>query len=223
MSTPSVLSPADTAATVRRGGWWLIASFTAFLVGLVVVMVQGIVTGAIAAEQEAAERLGVGVNELPPEVVAEIHGQPGRLEGVLIALPLLLAPVLFVLGVRAASSVAAASERRFAVVAVVLALACAATWIVVQVLSFLLEVEHLPVQGPVTVLVTLTSAFGGGAMVALALTLRALGIARRTGLVVAVLGGLSVLACFALPPFAPFLLAVILGVALVRTRRSATM
>ena len=92
-----------------------------------------------------------------------------------------------------------------------------------QVLSYLLEVENLPVQGPVTLLVTLMTAFGGGAMLALALALRGLGIARRTGLVVAVLGGLTVLVCFVLPPFAPFLLAVILGVALVRTRRSVTM
>jgi hypothetical protein len=223
MSTPSALVPADTSATVRRGGWWLLASFGAFLAGFVVVMLQGILDGTIAAENEAAERLGVGVNELPPEVVAEIHGQPGRLEGLLIALPLVLAPVLFVIGVRAASAVATAAERRFAVVARVLAVACAVTWIAVQVLSYLLEVENLPVQGPVTLLVTLMTAFGGGAMAALALTLRPLGIARRTGAVVAVLGGLSVLTCFVLPPFAPFLLAVILGVALVRTRPSATM
>lgn len=226
MSAPSPASapaPADTSATVRRGGWWLVASFAAFLVGFVVVIVQGIVSGTIAAENEAAERLGVGVNELPPEVVAEIHGQPGRLEGVLIALPLVLAPVLFVLGVRAASAVAAGAERRFAVVARVLAVACAVTWIAVQVLSYLLEVENLPVQGPVTLLVTLMTAFGGGAMLALALALRAAGVARRTGVVVGVLGGLSVLACFVLPPFAPFLLAVILGVALVRTRPSVTM
>ncbi len=222
MSTPSVLVPTDTGA-VRRGGWWLIASFAAFLIGFVVVIGQGALDGTIAAEQEAAERLGVGVNELPPEVVAQIHGQPGALEGVLVALPLVLAPVLFVLGVYAASSVAAASERRFAVVARVLAIGCAAVAIAVQVLSFLLEVENLPVQGPITLLVTLTSAFGGGALVALVLALRPRGIARRTGVVVAVLGALSVLACFVLPPFAPFLIAVILGVALVRTRPSVTM
>lgn len=223
IASTSPTTTAPEARTLRRAGWSLIGSLVAFLVGLTVTIVQGLLSGALTAEQEAADRLGVGVNELPPEVVAEIYGRPGWAQALLIALPFVIAPVLFVIGVRGATTPALPRHRPVALAATGLALGCAGAWTTAQVLSALLEVEQLPVQGAMPILVTLTSAFGGAALVALVVVLRARGHARRTGVVVAVLGALTVVACFTMPPFAPFLLGLVLGVPLARTRVSATM
>jgi hypothetical protein len=218
--TTDALDPGD-AGSLRRAGWQLIASPGAFLLGLIAAVVGGIVSGTAQAESEAAQRPGVTVAELPADVLAVIHEDDSWIAGVLVALPFLAAPVLLVLGVRSASQVATPRLRGFGLLATVLAVGSALAWAYVQVAS---PVNAESLQRFVFPAVVVSTALGSAAVVAVVVVLRGRGVARRAGLVVGVLGALATAgAFFVVPPFAPYVLALVLGTALARTRPSATM
>lgn len=225
MSSVRTTPTADAleAGTLRRAGWQLIASLGAFLLGFVAVIVGGTVSGTAQAEAEAeaAQRLGVDVGELPADALASIHQDDGWMGGVLVALPFLAAPVLLVLGVRGAARVAAPRQRALGLLATVLAVGSALAWAYVQVASpFYAE----SLQRFVFPAVMVSTALSSAAVVALVVVLRGRGAARRAGLVVGVLGALATVgAFFVVPPFAPYVLALVLGAALARTRPSTTM
>lgn len=228
-STVTIPDP-DETARLRRAGRFLVGSFVAFLLGFVAVIVSGITSGVFAAEEEAAERLGVGINELPVTELVRIYQVQNLAEIVLVTLPLVLAPVLLVLGVRRAAAVAAPRHRSLATVSTVLAAGSAAAFLFVQYLyaGVYFGLDNLPpLVAQVGTLgepfVVVSAALGGAALLALVPVLRARGVARRTGIAVAVLSALTVLGCLFAPPFAPYVVAVVLGVALARTRSSATM
>lgn len=203
------------ARTLRRAGGWLVASGLAGVAAVAAVVTVEVAGGYADAAQQAADRRGVAVEELPPDVLAEIYGNPTWGDELLLAVPLTLVAVLFVVGMRRA---AADGRGGLAVAAVGLAVLCAVSWVGVLAGSGLVEVERLDVQRWVEALVVLTVAAGAAAVAALAVDLRGRGVARRTGAVVAVLGVLALVGCFALPPVLPFLLAGVLGAALTRTR-----
>jgi hypothetical protein len=133
-----------------------------------------------------------------------------------VAVPLVAAAVLLVIGT--ATAAAASTARPLAVGAVVAAVGCALGVTGLLTASMLggpdLEGLYIP-------LATVTTALGGAAVGALAVALR--GSAGRTGTVVAVLGVVVVLGCFFLDPIVPFVLAGVLGVPLARFGASATM
>lgn len=209
------------ARALRVAGWQLLASAGAFLLALVCTAVGQLVSGVTQAEDDAAARLGTNPDQLPIEVLADIHRDDGWLPTLLVALPFVAAAVLLLLGVRTAVWTAASRRRGIEVVAVALATISALTWGYVQVASPL-YVE--PLQQFVFPAVVASTAAGCAAIVAVVVVLRARGIARRTGLAVAALGSASTLGAFTVvPPFAPYLLALVLALALVRAHASPTM
>jgi hypothetical protein len=146
--------------------------------------------------------------------------EPGDLATELgVALPLVAAAVLLVMGT--ATAAAASPARPLAVGAVVAAVGCALGVTGLLTASTLAEVGGLPVEGLYLPLATVTTALGGAAVAALAVALR--GPAGRTGRVVAVLGVVVLLGCLFLDPIVPFVLAGVLGVPLARFGASATM
>lgn len=141
--------------------------------------------------------------------------EPGGLATELaVALPLVAAAVLLVIGTATAG--AAAPVRPLAVGAVVAAVGCALGITGLLTASMVGGLDWLYVP-----LATVTTALGGAAVAALAAALRE--AAGRTGRVVAVLGVLVLLGCFFLDPVVPFVLAGVLGVPLARFGASATM
>ncbi|MGD9529786.1 hypothetical protein [Pseudonocardia sp.] len=214
-SAPPTLT-GGRAAAFRRAGRWLLASAAAGLAALATVITVEVTSGTAEAAQRAADRLGVGVDELPADVVSDVYGHPTWAEELLLSVPLALVGVLFVVAVRAA--VRPAGGGPLATAATVLAGGCAAFWIGTIGLSGLVNVEALAVQHWIGPLVVLTVATGGAALAALAVLLRRCGVARRSATTVGVLGVLSVIGCFALPPVAPILFGAVAGVGLVRTR-----
>ncbi|HVL83005.1 MAG TPA: hypothetical protein VM367_01735 [Pseudonocardia sp.] len=221
---PNSAGPLDETETarVRRAGRLLCGSALAFLLGFAAIIVSGLVSGTIQEEDAAAERLGVGVNELPADVVAAIRADVTWFETVLISLPLLVAAVLLFLGVRAAAQAGHARRPALAAAATVLAAAATLAMLVMLVASALLERGVTGSEDVSRGAVVALTGLGCAALVAVVPVLRARGLARRTGVVVAVLGSLVVIGVWLVPPFAPFLLALVLGVALARTRTSAT-
>lgn len=214
-SAPPALT-GERAAAFRRGGWWLLAAAAAGVAALASVIVLEVASGTAEAAQQAADRLGVGVDELPAEVVSDVYGHPAWTDELLVSVPLALVGLLFAVAVRTA--VRPAGGDPLATAATVLAGACAACWIATIGFSGLVNVEALPVQRWIGPLVVLTVATGGAALTAVAVLLRRCGVARRSAAAVGVLGVLSVIGCFALPPVAPILFGAVPGLGLVRTR-----
>lgn len=206
------------AAGFRRAGRLLIASFGVFLLGLIAAIVTGTASGTAQAEAEAAERLGVAVVDLPAEVLASVHAGESPVTGIAVALLLVAAAMLLVGGVRAAVHIVGRSAA--GTVAVALAVGSASAWIYVQVASPLYSPALQPFVLPAVIVST---GLGAAALVASVVALRGRGVARRTGIVVGVLGMLVTIGCVVVPPFAPFLLGLVLGVPLARSRPSATM
>ena len=136
-----------------------------------------------------------------------------------VAVPLVAAAVLLVIGT--ATAAAASTARPLAVGAVVAAVGCALGVTGLVTASMLAELGGLPVEGLYIPIATVTTALGGAAVAALAAALRE--AAGRTGRVVAALGVVVVLGCFFLDPIVPFVLAGVLGVRLARFGASATM
>jgi hypothetical protein len=141
--------------------------------------------------------------------------------GDLVALPLTVGALLLV--VATVFGARTVRQRPLAVGAVVLAAVCALAIVGLMVVSVLIEMQQASLEGWLHPLVILACAAGGAGMAALAVAVRAAGYARRTALVVAVLGVLVLLACFVMEPIAPFVLAIVLGVSLARSTESATM
>jgi hypothetical protein len=210
-----------TARAARVSGWRLLAAAGLFLFALVCAVVSQSTSGIMQAEDEAAARLGVNLNELPADVLAEIHRGESWVGAALVALPFLAAAVLLFLGIRSAARTATVRYRVTAAVATTLAALSALTWAYVQVASpFYVE----PVQRLVLPAVIASTAAGCAALGVLAIALRGSGIARRTAAVVAVLAAATTVgAFFVVPPFAPYVLAAVLAPALVRTPASPTM
>jgi hypothetical protein len=136
-----------------------------------------------------------------------------------VALPLVAGAVLLVIGTATAAS--ASPTRPLTVGAVAAAAGCALGITGLVAASMLAELGGPALDGLYVPLATVTSALGGAAVAALAVAVR--GIARRTGIVVAVLGVVVVLGCLFLDPIVPFVLAGVLGVPLARSGASATM
>ncbi|MEU6696954.1 hypothetical protein [Pseudonocardia sp. NPDC046786] len=206
---------------VRRGARLLVGSFAVLIAMIVVDLVRTVLDGSLAAETAAAEELGVDVNELPPEVVAQIHGEQSLLD----PMPYLLiaGAAAFAFGIATVARAVRPARRGSGAVAVTAAVVCAAAWSAAQVVALLVGVGGKAVEGWLPVLVTVTCATGGVALVALVVALRPSGVARRTGTVVAGLAGASVVASFALPPLVPFVLGAVLGAPLAVARRSSTL
>ncbi|BBG02911.1 MULTISPECIES: hypothetical protein [Pseudonocardia] len=218
--------PHDTPVSLdvpaaRRGGRFLLGSFLVFAAMIVVDLVRSTLDGSLAAERTAADQLGVDPNELPPEVVARIHGEPSLLDP--MPYVLIAGATAFAVGVTVVARASGPTRRRPGAVAATAAVVCAVAWGAAQVVALLVRSAGMAVGNVLPVLVTVTCAAGGVALVALVVALRPSGVARRTGTVVAGLGVVTVAACFTLPPLVPFALGAVLGVPLAATRRSRTL
>jgi hypothetical protein len=208
----------EEARTLRRAGGQFCASAAAFLLGLICVIVGGALSGSEQAEADAAAQRGVGINDLPADVLAAIHQGDSWIGSVLVALPLAGAAVLLVAGLRSAARGAAGRYRVAGMLATGLGCCSALAWIFVQVASPLYSTVLTPFVFPAVIAAT---ALGSAAMVGIVEALRGRGVALRTGRVVGVLGVLATVgAFFVVPPFAPYLLALVLSVPLARTRPS---
>jgi hypothetical protein len=155
--------------------------------------------------------------------VVAIFAPEGSWIGGLAGLPLVAGALLLVIAAASAAAITAPRQRSLAVGAIIAAVGCAVAVAALVVLSLLVETQQLPLEGWFLPIAIVASACGGAAIAALALALRARGFARRTALVVAVLGGVTLLGCFVIDPVAPYLLAAVLGVPLARSTASATM
>lgn len=189
----------DEARRLRRSGVQLVASAAAFLLGLICMLVGSTLSGTAQAEEQAAGWIG----------------------DVLVALPLSGAAVLLVVGVRAAARGAVCRYRTAGRVATGLAGCSALAWIFVQVASPLPSGALTPFVFPAVIAST---ALGSAAIAAIVVALRGRGVLPRTGRLVGVLGVCATVgAFFVVPPFAPYLLALMLGAPLARTRPSTRM
>jgi MFS family permease len=210
-----------TIDTLRRAGRVLLWSAGVFLLGLVSIIVSGSVTGSAAAEEAAATQRGVDVNDLPVDVLAEIHRGDPWVGNVLVAIPLVAAALLLALGVSTVGRVAREGRRALTVAATVLAVAAAVAWTFVQVAGPFYSTSLHPLVLPAVMAFT---ALGSAAVAAAAVVARERGAARRAGSVVVVLGVLIAIGGFVVtPPFAPFILAVVIGIPLARLRPPTTM
>lgn len=227
--TVPTLSAQRGAGTVplRRSGWLLVTSLPVFAAGVVAMSLD---VDRFRAEQDAADRLGVSVHDLPGDVLAPIaHEHTSVGMELAVISPTILAFVLFGAGIWLATHQAGgrgALSRGAAVMAGTAWVACMALFV-----SLTLGDDSMPwVREHFPTLVTSTTAVsviaGCVAVIALASHLRSRAVARRTGLVVtAVAVPIAVLAPIpaagGMPPAAACLLATVVGIAMLRTRQEA--
>ncbi|ONI75688.1 hypothetical protein BWI15_07605 [Kribbella sp. ALI-6-A] len=227
MSSTRTSSPVPATTTGRRlraAGWSLIGSFVGFVVAVATMIATG--NGYDAALTEAAERRGVGLNDLPAEAIAPINRQYNDLPtGILTLCLVLLALGLFLAGVRLATWDSGGLGKASVAVAAVMPVC----WLAVYALEYSIGVEEPErwfdlYDAAYDPAIAVSSVAGSLALLGVVVVLRRAGVARRTGLVVAVLAGLTVVTAVAVgaPPVVPLLLAAIVGIVMVRTARSGT-
>lgn len=218
------LSP-SAIRLVRRGGWLLCASFGLFVAFVVVIIVFSVEEQRV--QQEAADRLGVNINDVPARVVAPIlreHHPPLVFDLALLVL-ILASTVLFALAVWTLTGVQGRRRHPVAVAATVLAAVATLAFPLLMVLGFFLEQDPPPdwaFDAWDNLWTQSVSAFGvveSIALICLILVLRPTSLARRTGRVVMVLSGLCVLSVLVggSPPVVPLLLGAVLGGVLIRS------
>ncbi|WP_203337692.1 hypothetical protein [Nocardioides limicola] len=224
---PLSVQPRTDAVPLRRSGWLLVASLPVFAAGVIAVSLN---TDRFRAEQDAADRLGLSVHDLPGDVLAPIAQEHTSLWLELgVISPTIIAFALFGVGIWLVTRQAGgrgALARGAAVVAGVAWVGCMALF-----LSLLAEGDAMPwVRENFPALAKSTTAVsviaGCLAVIALAAHLRRLDIARRTGLVVTAVAVLVAVlapipAAGGMPPAAACLLAMVIGIAMIRTRQEA--
>lgn len=216
-----------SAVPLVRSGWLLVTSLPVFAAGVVAMSLN---VDRFRAEQDAADRLDVSVHDLPGDVLAPIaqeHAAVG-LELAVIS-PTIIAFALFGAGIWLATRRAGghgALARGSAVVAGAAWLGCMALFLSLYSESDSMSWvrEHFPTLVKSTTAVSVIA--GCVAVIALAAHLRQLGVARRTGLVVTVVSALVAVlapipAAGGMPPAAACLLAMVIGIAMIRTRQEA--
>jgi len=204
-------------AALRAGAWGLIASFVAFVVGVVLSVAT---TGDRArAEEAAADRLGVPIADLPALELAKASEQfPPTEQDLVNVVLLVLATVIFAVAVAAA---------RVGWLPTALAVLTPIGWSLYILLGTSLTSGAVPPESTLALydayaLPAMATSTAGGclALIVFVLTLRSRGVARRSGIVVLVLAALGAVAAvaFGVPPVLPMLLGTILGITLLRVR-----
>lgn len=213
---------------VRRGGWFLVGAFAAFVAFVgTIVAIRGEVD---RAAQEAADRLGVSLGEVPAEVLAPINNQHvGMGSEVLLLCLVMVSFGLFVAGVRAVGRIGGADGRPLAVAAAVLAGIAPLCWLGIMALETAISLDdpdrraldwYDALYNP---LLTASSVVASLAMICLALVVRRAGRARRTSVVVIALSAVVVIGALVVgaPPIVPLLLGAVLGVVMIRSTRAS--
>lgn len=216
-----------TALPPRRSGWLLVASFPVFAAGVVALSVN---IDRFKAEDAAAKRLDVSVHDLPGDALGPIAQEHSSLpmEAALIA-PTIVAFALFVAGIWLATSRAGGwgtLARTAGAVAAIGWVACMGLFLTLFANDGTLPWvrDHFPTLVKSTTAVSVIA--GCMAVIALASVLRGLDIARRTGLVVTAIAALVVVlapipAAGGMPPIVSCLLAMVLGIPVIRARARA--
>jgi hypothetical protein len=226
-STTAVQAPALSTVQktrLRRSGWLLMASFAGFILFVATLIATG--GGYDDAVAEAAKQRGVGVNDLPAAVIAPInHEYNAAWSGLLSLLVVLLALGVYVAGVRLATTLL--GNGVLGRVAVAVAAVMPVCWVIVFALEYSIGLDHPDrwvrvydaIYDPVIAISTVAGSLGLLGVIA---ALRRAGVARRTGIIVAVLTVPVMVAAiaFGAPPIVPLLLAAIVGIVMVRTARS---
>jgi uncharacterized membrane protein YozB (DUF420 family) len=229
MSTTSTGSPALQLTTadrgrLRRSGWLMIGSFIGFVLFVATLIATGN-SGYDAAVAAAAKQRGVEVNDLTAEALAPInHQYNGIWSGILPLLVVLAALCAYVVGVHLATKGSGAVGRT----AVVIAALMPVCWLGVFLLEFGIGTDNPggwidAYDAVYDKLIALSSVAGTLALFAVILVMRRAGVARRTGVVIGLLGVLVLVAAigFGAPPIVPLLLAAIIGIVMITTARSA--
>jgi hypothetical protein len=218
--------PIDQAA--RRGGWLLVGGFSAFVpfVGTIIAT-RG---EADRAAQDAADRLGVSLAELPAEVLAPINNKyVGMASEALLVCLVLLSLGLFVAGVRTLGRISAADSRPIAMAAVILAALAPLCWLGIMALEIGISLDdpdrrvlnwYDSFNNP---LLAASSVAASLALICLALVVRRARRARRTSVVVIALSAVVVIGAVVVgaPPILPLLLGAVLGLATIRSTRAS--
>jgi hypothetical protein len=223
-STPqTTLSPAD-ARRVRRGGWLLVVSFLMF-VGFVAAIIFD-QSGYGQAAQDAADRLGVGVNDVPAEVLAPINREySDSVRSLVLLVWVLVVFGLFIAGLRTAAAIAGPGRRRSLRNAMTgLAALTPLCWVMVFLLDFGISVQSPPqwvlrlYDAGYGAAIAANTVGGSLALMCLVVLLRPTRIARRTGVVVLALSALGTVAAVSVgaPPIVPLLLGAALGLVMIR-------
>ncbi|MFI5709407.1 hypothetical protein [Kribbella sp. NPDC051620] len=215
----------DDKQRLRRSGWLLIASFAGFVLFVATLIVTG--NGYDDALSEVAKQRGVGLNDLPAEAIAPVNHEYNEIwSGILPLCVIMVALGVYVAGVRLATTLREAGALgRVAVAAAAVMPVC---WIVVFALEYSIGIDHpgrwLKVYDTLyDPAIALSTVAGSLALIGVIVVLRRAAVARRTGVVVAVLTVPVLVAAvaFGAPPVVPLLLAAIVGIVMVRTARSA--
>jgi hypothetical protein len=215
----------DDKQRLRRSGWLLIASFAGFVLFVATLIVTG--NGYDEALSQVAKQRGVGLNDLPAEAIAPVNHEYNEIwSGILSLFVVLVALGVYVAGVRLATTLREAGLLgRAAVAAAAVMPVC---WIVIFALEYSLGIDHpgrwLKVYDTLyDPMLALSTVAGSLALLGVVVVLRRAAVARRTGVVVAVLTVPVLVAAvaFGAPPVVPLLLAAIVGIVMVRTARSA--
>jgi uncharacterized membrane protein YozB (DUF420 family) len=208
---------------LRRAGWLMIGSFIGFVLFVATLIATN--NGYDAALEKVAKQRGVGLNDLPAEAIAPIsHQHTGTWRGILALCIVLAALGVYVAGVRLATKGSGALGRAAVVVAALMPVC----WLGIFGLEFAIGTDNPgrwldAYDDGYDKLLALSSVAGTLALGAVIVVLRRAGVARRTGVWVAPLGVLVLVASVAseAPPVVPLLLAAIVGIVMVRTARSA--
>ncbi len=204
---------------MRAGAWGLIASFVTFAIGVLVTIST---TGDRAqAEQEAADRLGVALPDLPAVELARVSEQfPPTDQDVVNVLLLVLATVVFAVAIASA---------RMGWIATALATLTPLGWTAYVLFGTTVTSGAVPPESSLELFdryalpaMAVSSTAGCLALIAVVLTMRSRGVVRRSGIVILVLAALGAVASVVLgvPPVLPMLLGMILGITMLRVKAS---
>ena len=234
MATLTLHAPvAPTLALLRRGGWLLIAAFLAFIAALAYIILAG--ADANRELQEAATAANTIIIAIPVDEQARIAARYPTfsvVSGLLLLVPSALL-VAALHGVRGA--LRPTDGAGLARAAWWLGLAALLVWYCYDLLSLglLAGPGRLPplvdrLDRVAVPLVSAAALLGLGAVLCAGLAARRAGVARRTALGAAIVAGLLLALGIAvtvgsgltldLPPIAPMLPALILGIGLVRAK-----
>ncbi|GAB2655221.1 hypothetical protein [Kribbella swartbergensis] len=230
MTTTRTSAPAPPLTTaecdrLRRAGRLLIGAFAGFVVSVATMIATN--NGYDAALSEAAEQRGVALNDLPAEAIAPINHEYNEIWSGLLTLALIMLTLgTYIAGVRMTARVRDGGTLGRA------AVACAAVmpvcWFAVYTLEYAVGTDNpgrwIDIYDAAYDPVIATSSVTGSlALLGVVVLMRRAGVARRTGVVVAALAVLVIVAAvaFGAPPIVPLLLGAIVGIVMVRTARSA--
>jgi hypothetical protein len=206
---------------MRAGAWGLIASFVTFAIGVSVTVAT---TGDRAtAEQAAADRLEVGLADLPAAELAKVAEQfPPTGQDVANVLLLVLATVIFAVAIASA---------RMGWIATALATLTPVGWTAYVLFGVTVTGGAVPPDSTLELFdsyalpaMAVSSTAGCLALIAVVLTMRSRGVVRRSGMVIMVLAALGAVAAGVLgvPPVLPMLLGTVLGITMLRVRTGQT-